>query len=227
MNINEHVEIITCFLTDLGGKHELLLGKPWLNVHDPDIKWSVDSVNFNSKFCQKHCVPQHLFPVLVSGTEPSSALAKPHVKSLTANYQGRPRRVGAESFNALAQQKEVQVFTATLIDIDQRIDELTSGSTTTQGNNLTVAKFSTEDIEKALRPKEYVDPLTKLPRHYQQHIDTFDARAADLLPPHRSCDHQINLKPGTSPPSGPLYNMSVNELRVLRKWLDDNITKGF
>ncbi|KAI0995386.1 hypothetical protein K3495_g12797 [Podosphaera aphanis] len=113
------------------------------------------------------------------------------------------------------------------MDIDRRIDELTSGASTTQGNDLVVAKFSTKDIEKALRPKEYVDPLIKLPRHYQQHIDTFDAKAADLLPPHRSCDHQINLKSGTSPPSGPLYNMSVNELRVLRKWLDDNLTKGF
>ncbi|KAI1002662.1 Transposon Tf2-9 polyprotein [Podosphaera aphanis] len=58
-------------------------------------------------------------------------------------------------------------------------------------------------------------------------MDTSDAKAADLLPPHRSCDHQINLKSGTSSPSGPLYNMSVNELRVLRKWLDDNLTKGF
>ncbi|KAI0993243.1 hypothetical protein K3495_g14941, partial [Podosphaera aphanis] len=227
MNINGHTELLTCFLTDLGGKHELLLGKPWLNTHDPEIKWSIDTVNFTSQFCRENCVPQHLFPVLANGSEPPPPIPKPQATISTRYYNGRPRRVGAESFITLAQRNEVQIFTISIKDIDNRLAELAPKSTVVQESHVEIAKFSAEDIRKALEPKEYIDPAVRLPQHYHQHIKAFDVKSAEILPPHRPCDHQVNLKPGTVPPSGPLYNMSVDELRVLRKWLDENLKKGF
>ena len=66
-----------------------------------------------------------------------------------------------------------------------------------------------------------------LPKHYHEFLRAFDLATANILPPHRDCDHSIELKPGTTPPSGPLYNMSVEELQVLRKFLKDNLDKGF
>ncbi|KHJ30189.1 hypothetical protein EV44_g1969 [Erysiphe necator] len=56
-------------------------------------------------------------------------------------------------------------------------------------------------------------------------MSVFDCKNADVLSPHRDCDHRINLKPGTAPPHGSLYNMSVNELQVLRKYLHDQLEK--
>lgn len=58
-------------------------------------------------------------------------------------------------------------------------------------------------------------------------LSTWDHHEADKLPPHRACDHKIELLLGKLPPSGPLYNMSEDELLVLRKFLDENLTKGF
>src|SRR5690606_7659833 len=40
-------------------------------------------------------------------------------------------------------------------------------------------------------------------------------------------DHAIPLKEGFTPPFGPLYSLSHNELKTLREWLDDNLSKGF
>ena len=35
------------------------------------------------------------------------------------------------------------------------------------------------------------------------------------------------MQPGTQPPAGPLYNMSRDELQVLKKYLEKNLSKGF
>jgi hypothetical protein len=92
-----------------------------------------------------------------------------------------------------------------------------------------------QDIEKALRPKVYSDPRSKLPEHYHEYLDVFDRGQADQLPPSRGpqIDHRIELvdrdEKGnkTEPPWGPLYNMSREELLVLRKTLTEYLDKGF
>jgi hypothetical protein len=72
------------------------------------------------------------------------------------------------------------------------------------------------------------DPdLSTIPSEYHEFADLFSQEEADLLPPHRSYDHQIPLEPGTTPPFGPIYSMSLTELEVLRKYIDENIRKGF
>lgn len=90
-----------------------------------------------------------------------------------------------------------------------------------------MAGFSLEDIQIALQTKDRPSPAKKLPVHYHHHLSVFDHKGADTLPPHRDCDHKIDLKPGTTPPHGPLYNMSVEELQVLRKYLNEQLEKGF
>lgn len=93
--------------------------------------------------------------------------------------------------------------------------------------NMHLSGFSLEDIQIALQTKDQPDPSKKLPLHYHQHLAVFDHKGADTLPPHQSSDHKIELKPGTTPPHGPLYNMSIEELKVLRKYLNGQLDKGF
>jgi hypothetical protein len=50
---------------------------------------------------------------------------------------------------------------------------------------------------------------------------------AHKLPPHHPYDHHIPLKDGFTPPFGPIYSLSRTELEALRKWLDENLSKGF
>ncbi|KID93909.1 retrotransposon nucleocapsid protein, partial [Metarhizium majus ARSEF 297] len=86
---------------------------------------------------------------------------------------------------------------------------------------------SLEDIRKALEPKTLIDPATKVPKHYHEYLKVFDQAEADKLPPHREYDHEIKLQPGTTPPHGPLYGISEDELIILRKFLQENLNKGF
>ena len=99
-----------------------------------------------------------------------------------------------------------------------------------------ICRTSIEDINKALRSKpkltlkEAQDSLPIQVRDYA-HIFADNAGAQDLPPNRTNLDHAINLKnedgkPST-PPWGPLYNMSREELLVLRKTLTDLLQKGW
>jgi hypothetical protein len=50
---------------------------------------------------------------------------------------------------------------------------------------------------------------------------------ANKLPRHCPYDHHIPLKDGFTPPFGPIYSLSRTELEALRKWLEENLSKGF
>jgi hypothetical protein len=78
-----------------------------------------------------------------------------------------------------------------------------------------------EDIEKTLKLKQYIDPLTVLLTKYHEFADVFSRKNADTLPPYRSYDHRIELKEDSKPPISRLYFMSRDELLVLRKYLED------
>jgi hypothetical protein len=88
---------------------------------------------------------------------------------------------------------------------------------------------SLQNIEKTLSKfnKKLTDPLTKLPEYYKHQLDCFKKEIADQLPPHRpGIDHVIPTQTEEIP-WGPLYNISKEELLVLRKTLTKLLNKGF
>ena len=99
-----------------------------------------------------------------------------------------------------------------------------------------VCRATLEDISKALREKPRLtleEAKLRLPEQVKDFAHLFaDNDGAEVLPPQRGgLGHAINLrheegKP-LEPPWGPLYNMSREELLVLRKTLTDLLGKGW
>ncbi|KAK3557809.1 hypothetical protein QTP86_002691 [Hemibagrus guttatus] len=50
-----HRETITFYLID-SPRHEIILGYPWLSVHDPVISWYQGEITHWSQFCFSHCL---------------------------------------------------------------------------------------------------------------------------------------------------------------------------
>ena len=75
--------------------------------------------------------------------------------------------------------------------------------------------------------KTYPDPATILPKDYYYYLPVFSRVEADKLPERRLYNHKVELLEGKEPPRGPVYNLSYNELLVLRKTLIDYLDKGF
>ena len=84
------------------------------------------------------------------------------------------------------------------------------------------------NIKQALKPKVKTDPATALPEAYKNFLNVINYEEANKLPPHRpGVEHIIYMQPGIRPPARPLCGMNRDELQVLKKYLEDNQSKGF
>ena len=57
MKVRNHTETLTFDVTPLG-KHNIVLGLPWLQWHNPMIHWTSGKVTFTSNYCEEHCLAQ-------------------------------------------------------------------------------------------------------------------------------------------------------------------------
>ena len=55
MRIQDHLEIKALFLVTRLAHYPVVLGLPWLKMHDPHIGFSSHTVLFDSDFCRQHC----------------------------------------------------------------------------------------------------------------------------------------------------------------------------
>ena len=81
-----------------------------------------------------------------------------------------------------------------------------------------------EDTDPAKHP-EY--PANLVPAQCHDFLPLFTKKGADELPPHRYVDHEIPLETDKKPPMGRMYSMSSTELQEIRKWIEENLSKGF
>src|SRR6266404_3904195 len=52
---NSHREIITLDVAPIG-KHQVILGLPWLRTHQPDLNWKKSGIEFKHRYCREQCL---------------------------------------------------------------------------------------------------------------------------------------------------------------------------
>jgi len=62
---------------------------------------------------------------------------------------------------------------------------------------------------------------------YHDYLVLFLEKEAWILPPSRYVDHTILVINGVKPPFRRMYSMSDAELKEVRKWIDENLSKSF
>ncbi|EAQ89506.1 hypothetical protein CHGG_06125 [Chaetomium globosum CBS 148.51] len=71
------------------------------------------------------------------------------------------------------------------------------------------------------------DIKSRLPAEFHHHVEHFLPKNAETLPPHRHWDHKIELVPGKQAPYSKNRPFSPEELRCIKKWIDENLAKGW
>lgn len=67
-----------------------------------------------------------------------------------------------------------------------------------------------------------------LPAPYQDFVDVFcKKKQAEVLPPHRPYYCPIELLPGSTPPRGRVYPLSLPETEAMSTYIKENLDKGF
>ena len=164
----QEITSVSPFLAADMHPYVMILGKPWLQQHNPDFHWDSNTWQWRT--------------------------------ALTTSAANRVELLEADEF---AQElAEGHLFLATATDLRT--------------------------------PARSADPAysfcgaspTRLPAEYQDLARVFSEDEANELAEHGSHDHEIDTE-GHQPPFGPLYNLSADELKVLREYIDENLAKGF
>jgi hypothetical protein len=95
-------------------------------------------------------------------------------------------------------------------------------------NRLQIHIISLYEINKVLdQNKEANNILDIIPPEYHKFLLLFSEAEANKLLPHHAYNYWIPLKEGFILPFGLIYSLSRRELEALKKWLDENLSKGF
>ena len=79
-------------------------------------------------------------------------------------------------------------------------------------------------MEKVRKTTE--DSKEEIPSHLQDFAEVFSEESFEELPPHRSWDHVIDLKPGFKPTDCKVYPLSPKEQGLLKEFIEENLTSG-
>jgi hypothetical protein len=204
MKIQQHKKQLPMFITKLG-HYPIVLGIPWLRLHDVAVHVASNTVTFGSQYCITH---RHDTSVTVQGIveEPPEPV-----------YQDK------EIFEPKI--RPPRPFQGNIVMLNGA-----SFFRTVKKGNLTVYKTSLYDINKAIEAQDLKErPLQEMvPEQYHEFFPLINVVLADRLPPHRpGIDHEVGLKDRETPTWGALYSMSRVELVVLKEWLEENMSKGF
>lgn len=216
------------FVTKLG-HYPVILGIKWLQHHNPTIEWDANLLMFNSAFCKATCLASPK-TVVVKGMldVPDKPCHQGLIPSPTPATSLNVAMIGAAPFAMLGKKKNHEVFALSLREINRALGENRNDiDPNPSATLLECCGVTARDIDKALAPKTIVEPRTLLPEEYWDLEHVFSQELADTLPPHRPEDYDIPLLPGKQPPFTPLRGMSQDELRVLKKYLEENLAKGF
>jgi hypothetical protein len=82
------------------------------------------------------------------------------------------------------------------------------------------------DVEEAFKEMTEED-RERLPKQYHEFMDVFSKKAANRAAEHRPYDLEIVVKPDFKPKWGPLYNLSEEEMVLLKEYIDAMLEKGF
>lgn len=120
--------------------------------------------------------------------------------------------IGAAPLMAIAGRKESYLGVTSLYEMDRFIEE---------------KKRAAAPDEPELRNKIE----TTVPQSYHKWLDVFSKNESDLLPERRpGVDHKIELDTGHTADElhySPLYKMSLDEAEACRKYIVENLAKGF
>ena len=237
-----HEESIRLYVTNTG-RHELILGQPWMRKHRVNLDYTNEKLVFTARRCVERCLRATRTPIL-----PRVAQWSNNRYNSTYTRTPKLKHVPRQRHSHWLPKMERQFKEPT----PEPISDATSVSATSDDDLLEpqptldiccigaapfmrlarrkgyeICAVSIADIDKALADKQHTDPLTKVPPEYHDLIDVFSRENSDKLPKRRSYDHKIELLPNKQHGFGPLYGMSQNELKVLRKYLEDHLSKGF
>ena len=121
--------------------------------------------------------------------------------------------IGAATFQTVAHQKDTQLFSITMSELDKQL------TVSKDGVQLSETSEMTEDEQKDLR--------TKMPKEFHDFLDVFNKKVAKVLLPNWTYNHKIEIDSDGLLPKSWLYPISQFKLEKTKEYLEENLREGF
>ncbi|KAL5606274.1 uncharacterized protein BROUX77_003467 [Berkeleyomyces rouxiae] len=238
LSFPNYSETLVFQITKLGGYH-IILGKCWLDAHNPEISW-----------------PSNTLKISVTSTADGNAVAASDSSSSSSSVSTASTDSGASfDFSYTKNDKNIASTAGSQIEgsapasATSPLPSFIAQSSAVSCSCVTVSSQALHRFAKAeklqiyrvtaqevldylnqedLTPEqEHARLLERIPKKYHDLLPLFSREGADQLPPHRDIDHAINFVPDAKYPKAPLYDMTPLELQAVKKYLDGMLAKGF
>jgi transposase InsO family protein len=209
LQLGNHFETITFLVTSV--IHGMILGHPWLCLHNPVIDWSQDTVTFGSRFCLDSCTA---VPSVISA--PSSG------KNLSVSWSPVVTIIEPDSVNTSVVQLDNP---SVLAPVQVNASDVNS-SMDTPIFDLASVQFRAVSAPVSPLPSTNTPYETYVKSYLSDYAEVFSKDRAASLPPHRVFDCDIPLHPNAKLPHGKVYQLTEPETDVLEKYITDNLASG-
>ncbi|MBW0548935.1 hypothetical protein O181_088650 [Austropuccinia psidii MF-1] len=201
---------------------DLILGFDFLNHFNTSINWRKGLITFNADH-KDYCDPSKSYRNDFSYAKSCAALVG---DSRTPSF---PSSIHIPSINS------AQLLPLSGDEVFKEIQDVGEDNSVSSLHlflgNMDLPSSSYHDSPEELwdeeeEPEEVETVMKVVPSVYDQYLDVLSKVKAEKLPPHRACDHHIELE-GSLPPVGVIYSLSKQELDTLRDYISENVEKGF
>jgi len=180
--------------------YDVILGMPWLEDANPIIDWRRKTIQVKQGE-EIHSISSDSSIHLLSHVELDRAIRRKQVDSVQAIWM---RKIEEDLTEEVA-----------------TVHHPTPSESAVSSIPINAAE---EKNNSSKEPVEWTEARQQLLHEYR---DVFPADLPSGLPPARSVDHRIELKPGSAPTNRPTYRMSPTELDEVKKQIDQLMESGF
>ncbi|MBW0573430.1 hypothetical protein O181_113145, partial [Austropuccinia psidii MF-1] len=210
------------FIIDSPKGEDLILGYDFLYHFNPIIDWKNGLITYDSSHKDSSGIIPSTSNDLATTVNSVSLVGELKTPSLLSSVH-IPSIIPSQSLLALRDEvfKEIK-------DVGE--DVAISSLHLFQGDmDLPPLSFhaSLEEQWDEEEEQEEIETVLKVvPPAYHQYLDVLSKVKADKLPPHHTCDHDIELE-GLLPPIGVIYSLSNQESEQLQAYISANVEKVF
>jgi hypothetical protein len=233
--------------------YPVILGKPWLRLHNPTINWRTHTIQFTDCSCGIDTPSRMSSKTPV--TPPSGGRDRDSQRKITKNRHERVIQANhsldcashdtnqektSTSSNSGRGGYDTSGIKKSRIEGSPRNNEhpATTGNRPKDPLNPAIQDTESDAISGDQEPSiQNIQassgntsevPQGKVPDEYKEFETLFQEKPPETaLPEHQEWDHEIPIEPGRKPKFGPIYQLSAKELQTLREYLDENLKRGF
>ena len=251
LTVQGHSELLAPMLVTSLGQHPIILGKPWMRKHGVIFDMSCDKFTFWLDHCQhsgakvlnelsvspvKELAPT-LKPNKPMRKEPAASINTPKYV-IPANRKVAPKAAPKSEISKVIlkasphprEHNEPRVTKESTKPLELAMVGVALFQYLTKQKGVEIFGISMRDLKYQLNKTEkpVTDPASVVSECYHEFLDVFSKEESDKVSPHSKYDHKIELvNGGKDHGQAALCGMSKPQLKFVKKFLEENLKKGF